>query len=74
MEQNSYNLPRIKHIATATNEILRYIDNRRKGAEKSLKTRWSKLNDTTMGGLEYGVIWTITGISASGDLISNNIN
>lgn len=66
MEQISFKLPKIKHISTATNEILGYMDKRRQGTEKSLRTRWNKLNDTTMGGLEYGVIWTITGISGSG--------
>jgi len=66
MEQKLNKLPKIKHISTATNEILDYINRRRTGVEKSLSTRWEKLNNLTMGGIEYGVVWTITGISGSG--------
>lgn len=49
-----------------TSEILRYIDNRRKGIVKSLKTRWSKFNKQCMGGIEPNTIYTIAGVSGSG--------
>ena len=52
-----------KHIKEPTQEILRYIDNRRKGVSKSLKTRWSKFNKQCMGGIEPNTIYTIAGIS-----------
>lgn len=55
-----------KHISTAGNEILQYIDNRRKGITKSLKTRWSKFNNTCNGGIEPNSIYVIGGISGSG--------
>lgn len=55
-----------KHIKEPTNEILNYIDGRRKGAFKSLRTRWSKFNKQCMGGIEPNVIYTFAGISGSG--------
>jgi len=55
-----------KHISTAGDEILQYIDNRRKGITKSLKTRWSKFNNTCNGGIEPNSIYVIGGISGSG--------
>jgi len=55
-----------KHIKEPTKEILQYIDNRRKGVSKSLKTRWSKFNRQCMGGIEPNTIYTIAGISGSG--------
>lgn len=55
-----------KHISEPTLEILRYIDNRRKGVNKSLKTRWSKFNRQCMGGIEPNTVYTIAGISGSG--------
>ena len=55
-----------KHIKEPTNEILRYIDDRRSGAIKSLKTRWNKLNKQLLGGLEPGTLITVAGISGSG--------
>lgn len=55
-----------KHISEPTLEILRYIDNRRKGVNKSLKTRWSKFNRSCMGGIEPNTIYTIAGVSGSG--------
>jgi hypothetical protein len=50
-----------KHISHATSEALDYIDSRRKGTIKSLKTRWKKFNDTCMGGIEPNTIYTIAG-------------
>ena len=55
-----------KHISEPTHEILQYIDNRRKGVNKSLKTRWSKFNRQCMGGIEPNTVYTIAGISGSG--------
>ena len=67
MENNLNNdlLP-YQHIKEPTNEILNYIDNRRKGIVKSLKTKWSKFNNMCMGGIEPNTIYTIAGVSGSG--------
>lgn len=58
--------PELKHISKAADEIVTYIDQRRKGIVKSLKTRWTKFNHATMGGIEPNIIMTIAGISGSG--------
>jgi replicative DNA helicase len=55
-----------KHISTAGDEILQYIDNRRLGINISLKTRWNKFNKTCNGGIEPNSIYVIGGISGSG--------
>lgn len=54
------------HISEAGEDILKYIDLRRKGEEKSLLTRWKKFNDVSMGGLDWNTITTIAGMSGSG--------
>lgn len=63
MEQNSSNdkTPQLKHISKATEEIVNYIDNRRKGLVKSLRTKWTKFNNACMGGIEPNIIMTIAG-------------
>lgn len=53
-------------IEDAINESLIYIDGRRKGLYKSLKTPWKKVNDACMGGIEWNSITTIAGMSGSG--------
>lgn len=55
-----------RHIKEPTTEILRYIDNRRHGVTKSLKTRWKKFNRQCMGGIEANTIYTIAGVSGAG--------
>ena len=54
------------HIETPTREILKYIDNRRKGIVRSLRTKWKKFNRQCMGGIEPNTIYTIAGVSGSG--------
>lgn len=66
MEQNSVKPLKYKHITKSTDEALKYIDDRRKGISKSLRTRWKKFNDACMGGIEPNTIYTICGISGSG--------
>ena len=66
MDKTSNKVLKYKHIAEPTDEILRYIDNRRKGINKSLKTRWSKFNRQCMGGIEPNTIYSFAGISGSG--------
>lgn len=66
MEQRSSRMLPYKHIGEPANEVLSYIDNRRRGVVKSLKTRWSKFNRQCMGGIEPNTIYTVAGISGSG--------
>jgi hypothetical protein len=56
-----------KHISEATSEIISYICNRKSGVIKSLKTRWEKFNNLCMGGIEPNTIYTVAGISGSGN-------
>lgn len=73
MEQNSFNLP-IRSMSVISQEAIDYIKGRRDHSIVSLKTRWSKLNKQTMGGIEPNVVWTISGISGSGkSSIANEI-
>jgi replicative DNA helicase len=66
MEPNSNKLMEIKHISTATEEILDYINHRRHGIIRSLRTRWPKFNRNCMGGIEPNTIYSVCGISGSG--------
>ena len=66
MEENLFNILSIKHIKESTEEIVDYIDSRRKGETKSLKTRWDKLNNFCMGGIDWHTIVTIGGMSGCG--------
>lgn len=68
MEQSYYNLP-IRHISTVTDEAIRYITARKEHIVSSLATRWKKLNNCCMGGIEPNTVYTIAGISGSGDVI-----
>ena len=66
MEENLSNGLVIKPIAEAAQKILTYIDHRRKGYIKSMKTPWNKMNQVTMGGLEWQSIIAIAGMSGGG--------
>jgi replicative DNA helicase len=68
MEKSSYKsnpLP-ITHISTSIKEELEYIEARKNGKIKSLRTPWKKYNRVSMGGLEWHTIHTIGGMSGSG--------
>ena len=65
MVQNSDKL-QYRHIKDATSEIVTYIDSRRKGAIRSLSTRWKSFNRQCMGGIEPNTIYTVAGVSGSG--------
>lgn len=66
MEKKLNKVLEYKHIKEPTDEIIKYIDDRRKGITKSLRTRWKKFNKQCMGGIEVNTIYTIAGISGSG--------
>jgi hypothetical protein len=55
-----------KPITIAVEKALNYIDGRRKGEIKSLKTSHSKLNNVTLQGFEWNKIITLAGLSGSG--------
>jgi replicative DNA helicase len=54
------------HIDQAVDEALKYIDGRRKGLIKSIKTPWKKFNDAHLDGIEWQKIITLGGMSSSG--------
>jgi len=54
----------IKHIGKATDEIIDYIDKKRKGEIRELRTRWAKINKNMP--IEWNSLYTIAGISGSG--------
>jgi replicative DNA helicase len=56
----------IKSIQEALQEELSYIEARKKGTIKSVKTPWKSWNRLYMGGLETGCIYAIAGMSGSG--------
>ena len=62
------NKPRLQYtsIKKAAFDAVQYIDDRRKGLIKSLKTPWSKYNHVSMDGIEWNTIHTIAGMSGSG--------
>jgi len=66
MEPNSNNRLEYRHIEHPTKEALKYIDSRRKGTVKSLKTRWKKFNRACNGGIEPGIIMSVGGGSGMG--------
>jgi len=53
-------------IHTAVDSALEYIDGRRKGRIKSIKTPWKKFNDAHLDGIEWQKIIAIGGMSSSG--------
>jgi replicative DNA helicase len=63
---NEYSTLEYRHIGDAAKEIVTYIDDRRKGKVRSLRTRWPKFNRRCMGGIEPNTIYTIAGVSGSG--------
>lgn len=65
MEQKSFNLP-IRPMSVVTQEAIDYIKARKEHSIESLKTRWNKLNNVCMGGIESNIVMTVTGISGSG--------
>lgn len=62
----TWNNPEILHISAAARLELEYIKKRMSGEITSLATPWSKYNAAAMGGIEWGSIHTIAGMSGSG--------
>lgn len=55
-----------KHISEIHDDGIRYLENRRDGLIKSIKTPWLKFNDAGIGGFEWGSITTIAGRPGAG--------
>ena len=60
------NILSFSHISVATDEAVKFIDERRKHIVESFKTRWPNFNSMCMGGIESNVVYTIAGVSGSG--------
>ena len=67
MEQTSYNTLKIRSMSEVSQEAITYIAGRRDHSIVSLKTRWPKFNKQCMGGIEPNTVYTIAGISGSGN-------
>ena len=65
MEQNLSKY--IRPMSVVTQEAINYIAGRREHSIVSLKTRWKKFNKQCMGGIEPNTVYTIAGISGSGN-------
>lgn len=57
-------------ISEAVDSALRYIEGRKKGDIKSMKTSFEKLNNSLLGGVEWNRIFTIGGLSGSGKSVA----
>lgn len=55
-----------KHISVASQEAMSIIVDRRDGIIVPLETPWPRLNKGIMGGLEWGTMTTIGGLSGAG--------
>ena len=66
MEQTLSNPLPYRKIKDPTDEIVKYITDRRYGIVKSLQTRWPKFDKQCMGGIEPNAIYTVAGVSGSG--------
>lgn len=53
-------------MSVVAQEAIDYIKARKEHSIESLKTRWNKLNNVCMGGIESNIVMTVTGISGSG--------
>ena len=71
MEQS---LSNIRPMRVVAQEAINYIGGRREHNIVSLKTRWNKFNKQCMGGIEPNTVYTIAGISGSGNKSFGNCN
>lgn len=72
MEQNLSNV--IRPMSIVAQEAINYIAGRREHKVVSLKTRWTKFNKQCMGGIEPNTVYTIAGISGTGNKVLLNCN
>lgn len=66
MDKGLYSVLKYEHISKAADDIITYMDHRRKGLSSSLKTRWKKFNRLCMGGIEPNALYVVAGISGAG--------
>lgn len=55
-----------KHISEATIEAKKLIEDRKTGIITPLATPWAKLNKALLGGIEFGTLTCVAGMSSSG--------
>jgi replicative DNA helicase len=65
MDKTSSDL-RFDHISIHNKRAVSYIDGRRKGEIKSIKTGFSKLDKVLLDGIEWGRIFSVAAMSGSG--------
>ena len=53
-----------KHISEASKEALQLIEDRKTGLITPLTTPWDKLNKALLGGIEFGTLTCIAGMSS----------
>ena len=68
-EKKSANTLGIKSLSEVASEASKYIERRKNGEENSLKVGSKKINSAIMGGIDWGRIITIAGLSGSGKSI-----
>lgn len=68
MHQPSSSIKVLKCLSSAdvVAQNRKYVEDRRKGLIKSLKTKYPKLNSFLMGGLEFNTILCISALSGGG--------
>jgi replicative DNA helicase len=66
MRERSTKSLTFSHISRAVERSLDYIDGRRKGEYKSLKTGFKKLDSSLLDGIEWNKIFTVGAMSGSG--------
>jgi len=66
-------MKQFRHISEVANKTIQFIKARKDGTDKSLRTRWSKFNKVTMGGIEPNTVMTIAGISGAGKSAIGNM-
>lgn len=62
-----------KHISSAYDEALDYMDKRRTGEIQSIRTPWERFNNSLMGGIDWNTINVIAARPAAGKTLMSNI-
>jgi replicative DNA helicase len=65
-EETSHSPLRVNHVSKAVSSARQFINDRREGRIKSLKTPFNKLNSCLLDGIDWWRIMTIAGLPGSG--------
>jgi replicative DNA helicase len=63
---NPQQAPKWRHVSEIRKETLSYINKRKHGLIRSIKTPWAKLNGVMLDGLEWGGVYVIAGRPGTG--------